>query len=142
MVTIDASVFVAADAADEAGRDSARAFLREVLSGGLAVHQPALCIVEVTSAVARRTNDPHIARNAALRLLELPGLVVHTLDIDAAVEAAGLAGRTRLRAADAVYAAVALQHGTDLVTLDVELRERAAPVVPTFTPGEWLARRT
>jgi predicted nucleic acid-binding protein len=53
--------------------------------------------------------------------------------------AAAIAGRAQLRAADAVYAATAIQRGTQLVTLDLELRARAAPIVKTFTPAEWLA---
>jgi predicted nucleic acid-binding protein len=141
VVTIDASVLVAVDAADESGRDDARAFLRRVVETRLPIHQPSLAVVEVTSAVVRRTLDASIAREAAMRLLDLPGLVLHALDAEDAVHAAGLAGQTRLRAADAVYAAVTLRAGTDLVTLDVELHERAASVVPTFTPSEWLARR-
>jgi predicted nucleic acid-binding protein len=140
VVTIDASVWVAADAADEEGRADARALLEAVLEAGLRIDQPALSIVEVASAVARRTQDPSLAREAGQRMLEMPGLVVHALDLRAATEAAALAGHVRLRAADAVYAAIALRHGTQLVTLDLELRDRAALVVDTFTPAEWLAR--
>ncbi len=141
MVTIDASVWVAADAADEAARDVARALLRAVLEDRLAIHQPALSIVEVSAAVARRTHHAGLAQEAGRRVLEMPSLVVHPLDLDAASEAAALAGHIRLRAADAVYAATALRHATQLVTLDNELRERAALVVVALTPAEWLALR-
>lgn len=140
MVTIDASVLVAVDSADEGSGADAREFLRRVVLTGLPVHQPTLSVVEVSSAIARRTNDVELARSAALRLLGLPNLALHTLDPDAALEAADLAGRTRLRAADAVYAAVALREAADLVTLDLELLERAASVVSTLTPATWLAR--
>ncbi|MDQ3689404.1 MAG: PIN domain-containing protein [Chloroflexota bacterium] len=142
MVTIDASVWLAADAADEAARDVSRSFLRAVLAGGLAVHLPSISIVEVAAAVARRTGDADLAREAGQRVLEMPALVVHPLDIDAAAEAAALAGYVRLRAADAIYAATALRLGTQLVTLDLELRDRAAPVVGVFTPAEWLESRS
>lgn len=139
MITIDASVWVAADTSDEAARDVSRALLRAVLEARLAVHQPALSLVEVTAAVARRTQDANLAREAGQRILEMPFLVVHPLDLDSASEAAALAGHVRLRAADAVYAATALRHGTQLVTLDQELRERSALVVDALTPAEWLA---
>ena len=62
-------------------------------------------------------------------VLELPGVVFHDLDVDAAAAAAGLASELRLRAADAVYAATALATGTVLVTLDKELAARCAGVV-------------
>ena len=70
----------------------------------------------------------------------MPTLIVDPLDLDAAAEAAAIAGHVRLRAADAVYAATSLRHGTQLVTLDLELHERAAVVVEAFTPAEWVAR--
>jgi len=140
VVTVDASVWVSADAADETARHLSRALLRAVLKARLVVHQPSLSIVEVTAAVARRTGDASLAREAGRRLLEMPALVIHPLDLDAAAEAAALAGHVLLRAADAVYAATALRHGAQLVTLDLELRERASAVVDAFTPAEWLAR--
>jgi predicted nucleic acid-binding protein len=72
-------------------------------------------------------------------VLELPGIVLHDIDLDAALAAAGLASDLRLRAADAVYAATALIAGTTLVTLDAELATRAGAVVPICAPDDWLA---
>ena len=139
MVTIDASVFVAADAADEAAHAPARLVLRRVMAAGMAVHEPTLAIVEVTSAVARRTGDAVFARAVGRRVLSLPGLVLHDLDSDAAAFAAALASDLRVRAGDAVYAATALVQGTVLITLDAELAARAASVIQVFTPADWLA---
>ena len=45
----------------------------------------------------------------------------------------------RLRGADAVYAAVAQEYGTTLITWDQELLTRGANAVPTLTPTDWLA---
>jgi predicted nucleic acid-binding protein len=137
VVTIDASVLVAADAGDEVAHGSARAFLQGVLAAGVAVHQPSLTIVEVTAAVARRTGDAAHARAFGVSVLELPGIVLHDIDLDTALAAAGLASDLRLRAADAVYAATAMIRGTTLVTLDAELASRAGAVVPTCAPDEW-----
>lgn len=139
MLTIDASVWVAADpAAGESHRESA-AFLAAVLRSGVAIHQPAICLVEIASALARRTRDGALAKRAAAELLRLSGVVVHPMDVAAAVSAATLAADTRLRAADGVYASVARQFGTTLVTLDRELVERAREIVPVMTPGMWLS---
>lgn len=138
MVTIDASVWVAADADDEAAWEESRAFIERVLGAGTPVHQPTLTLVEVSAAVARRTGSAARAREAGSRLLRLPGLVVHGLDLELAGLSAAFAARARLRGADAVYAATASAHGTRLVTLDQELLDRARSVVATATPGEWL----
>lgn len=142
MVTIDASVLVAAGARDDVAHEASRAFLREVLRRALDIHQPTLTVVEVAAAIGRRTRDPALARDAGLRLLHMPGLVLHALDVQAAAEAASLAGGTLLRGADAVYAATALGQGTVLVTLDDELRSRTAAVVRTETPTAWLESRS
>lgn len=138
MVTVDASVWVAADADDELAWEDSRAFLGRLLSEGLPVHQPTLTLVEVCAAVARRTRAVELARQAGSRLLRFPGLVVHPLDLELAGLSAALAAEARLWGADAVYAATARAQGTTLVTLDRELRDRARTVVTTTTPGEWL----
>jgi predicted nucleic acid-binding protein len=141
VLTIDASVFVAADAADEEAHGSARAFMASALASGAAIHQPSMTVVEVTSAIARRTGDPVHARRVGVEVLHLPGVVVHELDVDSALDAAGLASDLRLRASDAVYAATALTNDSTLVTLDSELLSRAAPVIKVCTPADWLARQ-
>ena len=138
MVTIDASVLVAAAVPDEVEHESARRVLREVIESGTQINLPTLAIVEVTAAIARRTGDVELAMAAGRRVLEMPGLVLHDLDIDAMAVAARLASDLRLRAADAVYVAVARSSGA-LITLDGELRDRTASVVATPSPTEWLA---
>ena len=139
MLTIDASVWVAADpAAGESHVESAM-FLAAVLRADLVIHQPAICLIEVSSALARRTGDSGLATRATADLLRLPGVVMHPIDIAAAMAAADLTAATRLRAADGLYASVAREFGTTLVTLDRELVERAREIVRVMTPGEWLS---
>ncbi len=138
MLTIDASVIVAAGATDDPASTDAQRFLASVLASGLALHQPTLTVVEVTAAIARRTRDADLARAAGLHVLSLPGLILHELDAESAGAAAAMAGRSMLRAADAIYAATAARHDAVLVTLDDELLARSAPMVRAMTPGEWL----
>ena len=142
MVTIDASVLVAAGASDDPHHEPSAMFMTAVIGAGRRIHQPTLSLVEVAAAIARRTNDAALAREAGVRLLRLPGLVVHPLDMRSAADAAALAGRLRLRGADSVYAATALRHGAVLVTLDDDLRTRTASVLRAESPSDWLARAT
>lgn len=141
MLTIDASVLVAAAIRDEPAHDAAADALRRVIGAGLEVHQPAIAVVEVTAAAARRTGDGAFALRVGRTVLGMPGLVVHGLDADAALMAASLAADLRVRAADAVYAATALSLGTTLITLDAELVDRAGSVVPVITPSDWIAQQ-
>lgn len=140
MLTIDASVLVAAAVPDEPAHDLARTLLRAIGRAGMAIHEPAISIVEVAAGIVRRTGDVHLAEVAVRLLVGLPGAEFHALDLAAAVHAAGVARELRMRAGDALYAAVALNHGCTLVTLDEELRRRAAPLVDACTPEAWIAR--
>jgi predicted nucleic acid-binding protein len=139
-VTIDASVFVAAELQDEVAHDEAATFLGRVLIDRHVVHAPSLAVVEIAATIGRRTGRSGNARDVAENMLALPGLMLHDLDVDAAAAAASLAVELRLRAADAVYAATALATGSALVTLDRELVDRCAGVAPVFTPSGWLTR--
>ncbi|HEY4228462.1 MAG TPA: PIN domain-containing protein [Candidatus Limnocylindrales bacterium] len=139
MVTIDASVLVAAAVPDEPANASARALMERVIEAGLAIHEPTLAVVEVTAAIARRTGDRDLALAAGRRLLQLPGLVLHDLDADVMAAAAHVASDLRLRAADAVYVAVAHGHAGTLITLDAEVRDRSATFVQAPSPTDWLA---
>jgi predicted nucleic acid-binding protein len=116
MITIDASVLVAAGSPDDPARPD-------------------------SAAIARRTGDERLAMEAGAALLSIPGLVLHPLGLEASADASALAARLHLRAADAVYAATAARQETTLVTLDDDLLARSAPVVDAVTPTEWLARR-
>lgn len=141
MVTIDASVWVAADTADEDAHDDCAAFLLAVMNEGIAIHQPTLSVVEVSAAVARRTRDAQLAREAVDTMRSMPGLTLHDLDLALATRASDIAGASLLRGADAVYAAVASSVGSTLVTLDDELLTRSPTGVETVTPRAWLDRR-
>ena len=55
--------------------------------------------------------------------------------------ATDLAAHTRLRGADAVYAAVARQYGTTLITLKRQQLERLPPTVKTARSAEVLGER-
>lgn len=104
------------------------------------MHQPRLFVVEVCAALARRTSDSALAREAGRVILELPAIMIimmYELDHALAATVANVAATCALRGADAVYVATASVAQTALVTLDREVISRAAAVVPVYTPGEW-----
>ena len=142
MITLDASVLVAAASPDDPAGVDAAAVIDAAIQAGLTVHQPSLAFVEVAAAIARRTGDETSAFEAVEALGTMPGIVIHPLDLDAAAEAAFLASRLRLRGADAVYAAVAHRLETILITLDDEMLARSRPLIDAVVPAEWLSRRS
>jgi predicted nucleic acid-binding protein len=66
-------------------------------------------------------------------------LIMIPLDDTLAHQALDVAAGVRLRASDAVYAAVALRFDSTLVTLDEEQWERSAAVTTACHPSQVLA---
>jgi predicted nucleic acid-binding protein len=138
-VTVDASVWVAARFAGEPGSAESVACLRTVLATGEAVVQPWLTWVEVVAAITRKTGRAELALEVGRYLRGLDAIRWVDLDAAGAAEASSLAASWQLRAADAVYAAVAGGHRATLVTLDLELQARCGAEVPCQSPGDWNA---
>lgn len=141
MYTIDASVHVSALNPAEAGSESSREFLALVQRERMPLFCPTLLLVEVAAAVARALGDAGRAVALAASLRGWSNQALVPLDEGVAVRAIDLAATAQLRGADAVYAAVAQQYGTTLVTLDRQQLERLQSVVRTARPGDVLSDR-
>jgi predicted nucleic acid-binding protein len=138
--TIDASVWVNAESPAEPSHTSSRKLLDEVIRRGLPIVVPTLLPVELAGVIARTRGDFTLALAMATALIALPTVRCVGLDDSLARDASDLAARYRLRGADAVYAAVAVRNGCELVSLDKEHLSRLTVVVPTRTPADQLAR--
>jgi predicted nucleic acid-binding protein len=136
--TIDASVFVNAFNSAEAGHTESRRLLAYLCDQAAPLIAPTLLLPEVAAAIRRGRGDEDLARRFAATLSRLPNLVLKSLDQTLAQQAGDIAAQYSLRGADAVYAAVALQFGSTLVSLDREQRERVSAALPTCTPAEAL----
>lgn len=135
MLTVDASVWVAAlDLGDPANVDSRR-FLEAVRDRGISLLGPAILLVETACALARRMDDADRALAAVNTLRELPALRLFQHEPALDEEAARIGARQRLRGADSFYAAIAMRENAPLITWDREMAERAGGQ----TPAEWLA---
>ncbi len=133
---VDASVVVSRLVLHDVHHEASRRWLARHVAGGGLVIAPALLLPEVAGAVARRTGKPRLARRAVEAVLRLPGLRLIPVDEALARTAARLAGRLRLRGADALYVATAADLGLALVTWDTEQRERAARLVEVLVPDD------
>jgi predicted nucleic acid-binding protein len=131
---------VAAASPTEPGHRDSRGLLDRLSLGDVEIVDPALAVTEIAAALARKFGDPHLARSIALAFGGAPHVTLVSVDAALARQAADVAAQHRPRAADAIYVAVALRFRAALVTLDEEQRHRAAPLVPTLTPAEALAR--
>ena len=139
MYTVDASVWVSAFDQREPGHQVSRQFLEVVRGQAVPIIVPNLVLVEVAGAISRTRQAPEPAQAFALALSRLPHVTVRALDEGSALHALTLAARHGLRGADAVYATVAHEAGSTLVTLDNEHLTRLVNLITVCTPAVALA---
>lgn len=135
LVTVDASVFVNAFIPTEEGSDQSLAFVTKLRIEQAHLIQPTLFIPEVIASVARKKNDTEHALALAQDLKKFTNLTLVTLDENLADYVCEVAANHRLRGSDAVYAAVALRFGTELITLDKEQLARLPKLLPVRAPN-------
>ena len=141
IVTVDASVFVAAARTEEAHNLASRRFLLRVQAQGTNLFCPILVLPECAAAVARSTGDPTLGEELVALIEAIPGLHLINLDPPLAHRAVQIATYYHLRGADSVYIAVAEAFNAVLIALDVEMLERGADVVTTMTPLQWMGEQ-
>jgi len=134
-LTIDASVWIAAADATDKFHQPSRDLLRKVVTDGIAVIQPAFGRTEVACALARRLRDG--AQGQQLTHSLMNRMVTSEIAMDAAFLTAteNIGTSLFLRGADALYAEVAQQSQSPLISWDNEHLQRAGGISPT----DWLA---
>jgi predicted nucleic acid-binding protein len=138
MYTLDTSVFINAVEPHEQDYAMSRKLLGQIRTRQLRVIVPTLVMVEVAGTVSRLRDATRAQRLTEL-LVRLRMVTFVPLDDGLARQAAALAAAHRLRGADAVYAAVAQQFSTTLVSRDREHLSRLAGIVPVLHPAAALA---
>lgn len=136
LLTIDASVFVAACHRREPGHVASRRLLAAVRDAGTPLLEPASMPVEVAAALSRAGGDANLAREYAAAIIALPRLTLVAIDEELMRRAVDLAADRRLRGADAMYATVASLYGARLVTLDGEQMDRSPPGASACRPED------
>ena len=138
-MTLDANVFVGALTPAGIHFADSLALLTRIRTEKLNVVCPTLVLPECAGAIIRPTGRRTLAQQALVFMQTLPDIRFVELTEDRATRASDIAITCRLRGADAVYAAVAQEHGTTLITWDQELLTRGVAAVSTQTPADWLS---
>jgi predicted nucleic acid-binding protein len=134
VITIDASAWISSQLPDDAAHLPSRQWLDRWLAAGQPLLAPSLLAIEVAGAIARRTGDPALGRQAVEHLRATPNLHLVIVDDPLADAASAIAADLRLRGADALYVAVAQLRGTPLLTWDQQQLTRAASLIAVRTP--------
>ncbi len=135
MLTVDASVWIAAGDASDIYAERSRSFLAAVGRRQESLVVPSFTEVEIACALARRRQSAEAGLQWARAVMALPSISRVPLDTILISHSLQLGPQFLLRSADALYAAVAALYSAPLVTWDAELIRRAGAITPT----NWLA---
>ena len=133
-ITIDASVFVNAFSPTESGSDKSLEFISRLKEQSIPIILPVLVLPEIVSALSRKQGNSESALQLAREIKSLPNITLITVDESIADLAVEIAANNRLRSSDAIYAAVTLRFGTELITLDREQLDRLPKVLSVREP--------
>ena len=133
-VTIDASVFVSAFTPTEPAHQSSKSFMLMMREKSVPIIVPVLVLPEISAALARGQGKPELGKAFVKELRSFPNTTFIDVDEPIANLAVDIAANNRLRGSDAVYAAVALRFGTELITLDREQLDRLPKILPVRAP--------
>jgi predicted nucleic acid-binding protein len=95
---------------------------------------PVLVLPEISAALSRGQGKPELGLSFVRELRNFPNTTFIDVDESVANLAVDIAANNRLRGSDAVYAAVALRFGTELITLDKEQLDRLPKVLSVRMP--------
>ena len=133
-VTIDASVFVSAFTPTEPAHQASKSFMLIVRNQSIPIIVPVLVLPEISAALSRGQGKPALGKAFVQELRNCPNTTFIDVYETVANLAVDIAANHRLRGSDAVYAAVALRFGTELVTLDREQLGRLPKVLSVRSP--------
>lgn len=133
-LTIDASVFVSAFTPTEPAHQASKSFMLNVREQSVPIIIPILILPEISAALSRGQGKPELGKAFVQELRSFPNTTFIDVDETVADLAVDIAADNRLRGSDAVYAAVALRFGTELITLDREQLERLSKVLLVRAP--------
>lgn len=137
MLTVDANVWIAANDRADTHMERSRDFLAAATRQQETIYLPPFAEVEIACALARRRRSPEVGQQLAKEIVALSHVVAVPLDTALVTLSVQAGTRLLLRSADALYAAVAAMHSTQLVSWDAELIQRAGAI----TPVDWLATK-
>ena len=128
-LTIDSSVIIASLLESETKHKEASAVMGDVLNGKAFAIMPFTILVEVVSAVRRRTGVEALALQVKDELTSIENLSFVMLDDKSAIDAADIAAKSGLRGMDAIVVQVAKEFDARLITFDEDMKKKARKIL-------------
>ena len=136
MYCLDASVILNSFFPKEIHHQYSSKLLKTIHSDGINIYLPEIILPEISSAIARGTNDSILAIEFIEQLMAVPTFNFIPIDREISFIAAELAAKYRLRGADSIYVATSKYFDVPLITLDQHQKEKANQCINVFTPKE------
>lgn len=134
MFVVDASVWIAGFWPEDRHHNESRSWLTEVISRGEKTLSPAVVLAEIAGPIARLSGDSARSLQIVEDIVRLPGFELAVVTEELAVASAQVAADLRLKGADAIYVAVAIERSVPLITFDNEQLVRGRQLVETAIP--------
>jgi len=128
-LVLDSSVIVAALRQAEESHQECFDLLEKVKNGHFIVLEPCSVLIEVVAAIKRRSGSTDLAERVKKDLLDINALKFLELTSHRAEQAAAIASKIAVRGMDAVVIQLAREFDSPLVTLDMEMKEKAKSIV-------------
>jgi predicted nucleic acid-binding protein len=138
MYCIDASVLINSEIAGEKLHEHSEKLMEKIREKGITILVPEIVLPEISSAIARGSNNSEKALEFVKELKQIPNIVFVPIDRELADEAARFAAEYRLRGCDAIYVAVASMFSVKLISLDEQQLVRTKDCIDASTPQDEL----
>lgn len=133
-VVVDASVWVSRLIPSDVNYDASHLWMEQYIITKKLMVSPAILLVEVAAAISRQTGNSALAKDAVIRLSNLNLMRIVPLDNKLIHLSVNITANLQLRAADAIYVAVANQLNIPLISWDKEQLRKASSLIATYTP--------
>ncbi|MFH1562768.1 MAG: type II toxin-antitoxin system VapC family toxin [Nitrospirota bacterium] len=129
LLVIDSSVFVSAFREVEEKHKECKKLFEMIVEREYISVEPYSVLIEVSAAIKRRTGDKIFAHEVGKGLAEISSIHFFEIVKSRAEKASSIAIEVGLKGMDAIVVQIAEEMGAFLVSLDVEMMEKAKSIV-------------
>ena len=129
LLVLDSSVIVAAFREEENKHEECKKLLEDAINGKHVVILPTICLVEIVSAIRRRTDSKPLAIKIRDYLLSIDNLYFIEITKSVAEKASDISIETGLKGMDAIIVQIARENKASLITLDKEMENLSKDIV-------------
>lgn len=122
--TLDSSVIVSYILKDELNSLQAEKIFNSISENESQVIIPLSVLVEIVSAIKRRTGSSELAEQILKNFSNAPGFMFVEINIKTTIEASQIAIKYGLRGMDSLVVQISEEYKTELITFDREIEEK------------------